>query len=76
MIDQYKVNQFFMVITGISLLIIGTFVFFDPIFFSRKFGVRINFGEYHRLIGVAIGAGGGIVVYGTLTAKRKSGNSN
>lgn len=48
---------------AICLSLFGALVFFDPIFNSRKYGVQVDFGEYHRIIGFAMSSMGGVFLY-------------
>lgn len=68
--DEQKLDRFFMLILGICLVFIGAFIHFDPVFYSRKYGVQFNLGEHHKLIGFAISVFGGYILYSILTVKK------
>ncbi len=52
-------------ILGIAsiLILFGDSIFFNPIYVSHKLLARINFGEFHRLIRLAIVVAGGLLLF-------------
>lgn len=69
MINRSEVERFFMAVFAVCLSLFGALVFFDPVFNSRKYGVQVNFGECHQIIGLAMSSMGGIFIY--LMARKK-----
>ena len=71
MIDEYKISRFFAVIVSLGLVAIGVSVVWDPIFVARNYGMRINFGTYHKVIGSAIVLAGVLLFYFSVAKSTK-----
>lgn len=72
MMERSGIDRFFIMLTGFILLLFGLHVFFDPVIYIRKFGLQINLGEYHKLVGFILSSSGGLVLY--LMLKKKNIN--
>lgn len=71
MTDGYGIDRVFIIVTAVCLVLFGIFVFLDPVFVSRKYGVQINFGPYHTLIGIGLAVCGAAILYAVLNSRRK-----
>jgi hypothetical protein len=67
---QEKIDKFFSVVLGISLLGLGTSLFFDPILPNRLWGIAIDFSGYSKFVGLFFAMVGLLIIY-TFFRKRQ-----
>jgi len=67
-------NKFFFAILGISLIIFGAGICFDPVFYDSRHGVVIDLTGFNIPIGLFTILMGGLLIWSTFK-KKKPGNS-
>lgn len=60
--NYMKPNNILFLLMGIAILSFGVKIFFNPSYESFRFG-SIHFGDYHKLIGIAIITVGVLAAY-------------
>lgn len=71
MLSAPELQRFAKFIVAICMVIIGIDIYLDPVFYSRMYGVQINFGQLHKLVGGIVVLIGGFILYFAYKDKAK-----